>query len=61
MSACEHRRVIILDETTPDEAAELLHALARAPATPAAQALDHLMPAGAEVGANDVGDDSGKT
>lgn len=55
-----YRRVVILDETTPDEAAELLQALARAPATPAAQALDHLMPT-VEVVANDVGDDSGKT
>ncbi|MCK6450296.1 MAG: type II toxin-antitoxin system prevent-host-death family antitoxin [Alphaproteobacteria bacterium] len=39
-----YRRVIVLNETTPDEAAELLQALATAPATPAAQALDHLMP-----------------
>lgn len=38
-----YRRVIVLDETTPNEAAELLQALARAPANPSAQALDHLM------------------
>lgn len=44
-----YRRIIVLDETTPDEAAELLEALARAPATPAAQALDHLMSDAADV------------
>lgn len=37
------RRVIVLDETTPAEAAELLQALAADKPTPAAQALDHLM------------------
>ena len=48
-----YRRIIVLDETTPDEAAELLEALARAPANPAAQALDHLM-SGSESKAKDV-------
>jgi len=37
------RRVVVLNETTPDEAAELFQALANAPASPEAQALDHLM------------------
>jgi prevent-host-death family protein len=37
------RRVIVLNETTPAEAAELLQALAQAQPTPAAQALDHLI------------------
>jgi prevent-host-death family protein len=37
------RRVIVLNETTTSEAAELLQALANAPPTPSAQALDHLM------------------
>lgn len=37
------RRVIVLDETAPEEAVELLQALARANPTPAAQALDDLM------------------
>ncbi len=37
------RRVVVLNETTPDEAAELLQALANAPASPETQALDHLM------------------
>jgi prevent-host-death family protein len=55
-----YRRVVILDEATPDEAAQLFQALALAPATPAAQALDHLMPTGAELGTHDAGDDSGK-
>lgn len=55
-----YRRVIVLDEATPNEAAELLQALARAPATPAAQALDHLMSPG-ESQAKDSGDVSRKT
>ena len=38
-----YRRAVVVDETTPDEATELLQALARAPATPATRALDHLM------------------
>jgi prevent-host-death family protein len=38
------RRVVVLDETTPDEATELFAALARAKPTPAAVALNHLMP-----------------
>jgi prevent-host-death family protein len=38
-----YRRVIVLDETTPDEAVELLEALANAAPNPAAQALDQLM------------------
>src|SRR5262245_16496174 len=42
------RRVVVLDETTPDEAAELLEALARAPRTPESVALDHLMPDNAD-------------
>jgi prevent-host-death family protein len=37
------RRVVALNETTPDEAAQLLQALANAPASPEAQTLDHLM------------------
>lgn len=37
------RRVVVLNETAPTEAAELFEALARAPQTPAAVALDHLM------------------
>jgi prevent-host-death family protein len=37
------RRVVVLDEATPDEAAELIRALAGAPKTPEAVALDHLM------------------
>jgi prevent-host-death family protein len=49
-----YRRVIVLDETSADEAAELLQALARSPATPAAQELDHLMDASDE-GASDDG------
>ena len=50
-----YRRVVILNETTPDEAAELLQALAQAPATPAARALDHLISE-----TDDAGDVSGK-
>ncbi len=38
-----YRRVVVLDETTPDEAVELLQALAHTPATPTGKALDHLM------------------
>jgi hypothetical protein len=38
-----HQRVVILSGVTPDEAAELLRVLRQAPATPAAQALDHMM------------------
>jgi len=45
------RRVVVLDETTPDEAVELLQALANAPKTPAAEALDHLMNDDANAGA----------
>lgn len=37
------RQVIVLNETTSDEAAELFQALANAPRTPEAVALDHLM------------------
>lgn len=37
------RHVIVLDETTPEEAVELLQALAQAQPTPEAQALDYLM------------------
>jgi prevent-host-death family protein len=37
------RRVVVLNQATPDEAAELLEALANAPKTPEAVALDHLM------------------
>jgi len=37
------RRVVVLDEMTADEAAELFQALANAPASPEAQALNHLM------------------
>lgn len=39
-----YRRVIVLDEITPDEATELLEALARTSAPPEAAALNHLMP-----------------
>ncbi len=39
----QDRRVIVLNETAPHEAVELLQALAQAQPTPAAQALDHLM------------------
>jgi prevent-host-death family protein len=44
------RRVVALKETSADEAAELIRALAAAPKTPEAVALDHLMDedAGAE-------------
>lgn len=38
-----YRRVINLETTTPEEAEELIEALLRAPATPAAVALNHLM------------------
>lgn len=55
-----YRQVIVLDETTPTEAAELLEALVRAPATPAAQALDHLM-SGNETKKKDISDVSRKT
>lgn len=37
------RRVVRLNETAPDEAAELLLALASAPAAPQAAALDYLL------------------
>jgi prevent-host-death family protein len=37
------RRVVVLNETTPDEAAELIKALAHAPPTPESAALDPLM------------------
>jgi prevent-host-death family protein len=37
------RRVIVLAEAAPEEAAELLQALVQAQPTPAAQALDHLV------------------
>jgi prevent-host-death family protein len=37
------RRVVVLNETSEDEAAEVIQALANAPATPAAEALDYLM------------------
>lgn len=50
------RRVIILNETGPDEAAELLQALANSPATPAARALDHLMPQGDFAGVSEIDD-----
>lgn len=44
------RQVVVLNETSVDEAAELIRALAAAPKTPEAMALDHLMEedAGAE-------------
>ena len=44
------RQVVVLNETSADEAAELIRALAAAPKTPEAVALDHLMDedAGAE-------------
>ena len=44
------RRVVVLTETSADEAAELIRALAAAPKTPETVALDHLMDedAGAE-------------
>jgi len=45
------RRVVVLNETTPDEAAQLLQALANAPASPEAQALDHLIDDDARSGA----------
>ncbi|MDX2275595.1 MAG: type II toxin-antitoxin system prevent-host-death family antitoxin [Hyphomonadaceae bacterium] len=45
------RRVVVLNETTPDEAAELFQALANAPASSEAQALDHLMDDDARPGA----------
>jgi prevent-host-death family protein len=45
-----YRRVVVLDEIAPDEASELLEALARAAPTPAAEALDHLMPADSDRG-----------
>jgi prevent-host-death family protein len=45
------RRVVVLSETAPDEAAELLQALANAPKTPASAALDHLMDDDAKKGA----------
>lgn len=45
------RRVVVLNETTSDEAAELFQALANAPASPEAQALDHLMDDDARSGA----------
>ena len=38
-----YRRVLVLNETTPSEAAELFEALARARPTPAAVALNDLM------------------
>lgn len=37
------RRAVVLSETTSEEAAELFQALANAPPSPEAQALDHLM------------------
>jgi prevent-host-death family protein len=37
------RRVIVINETSAAEAAELIQALAQAQPTPASQALDHLM------------------
>lgn len=37
------RRVVALDEIGPDEAAELIQAIATASKTPAAVALDHLI------------------
>lgn len=37
------RRVVVLNEASADEAVELIEALANAPKTPAAVALDHLM------------------
>jgi prevent-host-death family protein len=45
------RRVVVLSETTSDEAAELFRALANAPRTPEAVALDHLMDDDARPGA----------
>lgn len=42
LRAC-FRRVLVLNETTSDEAAELIQALASAPRTPEAVALDPLM------------------
>lgn len=45
-----YRRVVVLDEVAPDEANELLEALARAAPTPAAEALDDLMLADSDPG-----------
>jgi len=45
------RRVVVLNEATSDEAAELIEALANAPKTPDAEALDHLMDDAAKSGA----------
>jgi prevent-host-death family protein len=45
------RRVVVLNETSADEAAELIEALANAPKTPAAEALDHLMDDNSKSGA----------
>jgi hypothetical protein len=45
------RRVVVLNETTSNEATELFHALANSPASPEAQALDDLMDGDARSGA----------
>jgi prevent-host-death family protein len=45
------RRVVVLNEMTADEAAEFIQALANAPKTPEAVALDHLMDDDARPGA----------
>ncbi|MBY0566046.1 MAG: type II toxin-antitoxin system Phd/YefM family antitoxin [Hyphomonadaceae bacterium] len=45
------RRVVVLNETTSDEAAQLFQALANGPPTPEAVALDHLMDDNARPGA----------
>ncbi|MGA1342599.1 MAG: hypothetical protein ACO33A_06060 [Hyphomonas sp.] len=37
------RQVVVLEETSPGEAAELVEALISAPTTPSANALNHLM------------------
>lgn len=44
-------RAVVLNETRPDETAELFQALANAPVSPEAQALDHLMDDDARSGA----------
>ncbi len=45
------RRVVVLNETASEEAVELFQALANAPITPQAAALDHLMDDGPRSGA----------
>ena len=47
------RRVVRLNETTPEQAAELFHALAGAPPAPQAAALDYLLNDDVEPGSGD--------